>query len=222
MNAMLSEALQEFIGLLGQLMKNLLGQDAKTWGDEFKKFLRKEPCWVVNKAVSTPSILGFISTIVIPATTSRFVAREKFVLDTSRKAKVKISYLGDNFTEWFLSGNGKTEDPITEQTLRYHNLRQSSADDSVIAELGGAKNSETTLSEMFSLMKKQGKGEDGVLLSNGRANIFYIRDQNEVLRAVGVRWGGLGWGVGASSVEGRHWWGGGSQVFSRNAESLTV
>ncbi len=45
MNNMLSEALQEFVGLLGRLFKNLLGRDAELWGNELKKFLRKEPRW---------------------------------------------------------------------------------------------------------------------------------------------------------------------------------
>jgi hypothetical protein len=90
-------------------------------------------------------------------------------------------------------------------------------DGPIIAELGGEEKSETTLSEMFSLMEKQGKGEDGVLLNNGYANIFYIRDLAGVLRAVGVRWGGGGWGVGADSVGGPDRWDGGYRVFSRNS-----
>src|ERR1700679_3108373 len=45
MNAMLSEALRDFTGLLKQLLTNLLGNDADTWGNELRKFLRKEPCW---------------------------------------------------------------------------------------------------------------------------------------------------------------------------------
>jgi hypothetical protein len=56
MNAMLSEALQDFTGLLKQLLTNLLGNDADTWGTEFKKFLRKEPCWTNGDAKSvTPT-----------------------------------------------------------------------------------------------------------------------------------------------------------------------
>ncbi len=165
----------------------------------------------------TPSILEFISTIVIPATTGKFVAREKFVRDTGRKAKVKISYLGDNFTEWFLSDSGKTEDPISEQTLRYSKLRKASVDGPIIAELGGAEKSETTLSEMFALMEKQGKGEDGVLLNNGYANIFYIKDQNGVLRTVVVIWIDVGWDVDADSVGDPGSWRDGRQVFSRNS-----
>ena len=50
MNAMLSEALQDFTGLLKQLLTNLLGNDADAWGNEFKKFLRKEPCWMNGDA----------------------------------------------------------------------------------------------------------------------------------------------------------------------------
>ncbi len=165
----------------------------------------------------TPSILELVSTVVVPATTSKFVAKEKFVRDTGREAKVKIGYLGDNFTSWFLNGDGKTEDPITEQTLRYHKLRQSSVDGPIIAELGGEAKAETTLSEMFSLMKKQKKGEDGVLLNNGYDNIFYIRDQNGVLRGVHVYWNCVDWSVHAYSVESPCERRGGFQVFSRNS-----
>ena len=85
----------------------------------------------------------------------------------------------------------------------------------IIPELGGETKVETTLSEMFSLIRKQPDGEEGVLLNNGWANILYIRDQNGVLRAVGVRWGDGGWGVDAGSVEDSGGWDAGHQVFSR-------
>ncbi len=224
METMLSKALREFTtGPLNQLIVNLGGQDGDQWEQQLKQFLRKEPCWTngnvtqVAQPKPTPSILELVSTVVVPATTVNLVAKEKFVRDTGRKAKVKISYLGDNFTEWFLSGSGKTENPISEQTLRYHKLRQSSVDGPIIAELGGVEKSETTLSEMFALMEKQGKGEDGVLLNNGYANIFYIKDQNGVLRAVLVFWRDDGWCVFAYSVGYPRRWDDGYQVFSRNS-----
>lgn len=162
-------------------------------------------------------LLDLVGTVTTSATTSKFVAKDKFVVNTKRNAPVKISAVWDNFTSWFLSGDGKTEDPISEQTLRYHKLRKSSVDGPIITELGGEEKSETTLTEMFSLMEKQKNGEDGVLLNNGYANIFYIRDQNGVLRAVGVRWFGFGWFVYASSVENPYGWDVGYQVFSRNS-----
>ena len=224
MDTMLSKALREFTtGPLNQLIVNLGGKDGDQWEQQLKQFLRKKPCWTngnvtqVTQPKPAPSILELVSTVGVAATTSKFVAKDKFVVNTKRNAQVKISAVWDNFTEWFLSGSGKTEDPISEQTLRYHKLRKSSVDGPIIAELGDEEKSETTLSEMFALMEKQGKGEDGVLLNNGYANIFYIRDQNGVLRAVGVDWDDDGWGVGALSVEASRRWDGGYQVFSRNS-----
>ncbi len=224
MNTMLSKALREFTtGPLNQLIVNLGGQEGDQWEEELKKFLRKEPCWSngqvaqVTQPKTKPSILELVSTVVVSATTSKFIAKDKFVVNTKRNAPVKISAVWDNFTSWFLSGDGKTEDPISEQTLRYHKLRKSSVDGPIITELGGEEKSETTLTEMFSLMEKQKNGEDGVLLNNGYANIFYIRDQNGVLRAVDVCWFDDGWDVDAFSVENPGRWSDGYQVFSRNS-----
>lgn len=165
-----------------------------------------------------PALLKLIGTVVVPATTGIFVAKKKFVRDTSRKAKVRISYPGDNFKTWFLNDDGKTEDSIIEQTLRYHKVWKSSADGPIIAELGGEESAETTLPLMFALMEKQGKGEDGVLLTNDYANIFYIKDNAGVLRTVRVNWVPGGWDVDASSlsVERSCEWHTGLRVFSRN------
>jgi hypothetical protein len=166
----------------------------------------------------TPSILELVSTVVVPATTSKFVAKEKFVVNTNFNAPVKISAVWDNFNIWFLSGSGKIEYLASEQKLRYHKLRKSSVDGPIIAELGGAEKSETTLSEMFSLMEKQKNGEYGVLLNNDHnTNIFYIRDQNNVLCAVSVYWDGDGWDVDADLVERPRKRRVGYRVFSRNS-----
>ena len=224
MENMLSKALREFTtGPLNQLIVNLGGQDGDQWEEELKKFLRKEPCWSngqvaqVTQPKPTPSILELVSTVAVSATTIKFVAKDRFVVNTKRNAPVKISYLGDNFKACFLNGNGKTEDPISKQTLRYHKLRQYSVDGPIINELGGEEKSETTLTEMFSLMEKQKNGKNGVLLNNGYANIFYIRDKNGVFRAVRVFWYDDGWDVDAYSVEYPGRWLGGHHVFSRNS-----
>lgn len=160
-------------------------------------------------------ILKFLGTVDILASTKKFVAKEKFVRDNGHKTKVKISYLCDNFTLWFLSGDSKIEDPMSVHMLRYYKLRKSSMNVSIITELSVEELVETTLSESFSLMEKQGKGEDGILLNNSCNNIFYIRDQNGVLRTVIVRWDGEGWVVFASSVEHMVIWADGIRVFSR-------
>lgn len=161
-------------------------------------------------------LLEMVGTVKIP-TTSKFIAKDRFVVNTDDNAPVKIGGLSGNFTEWFLKGEGKTEEPISEHTLRYARLRQSSVDTPIIAELGGETKAETTLSATFSLMEKQKSGGDGALLNNGYANIFYIRDQNNTLRAVGVGWRDVGWFMLAYPVEIPGGWNDGFRVFSSNS-----
>src|SRR3989344_3662326 len=162
-------------------------------------------------------ILELVSTIMVPGTTTKFVAREKFVINIKPNALVKISFIGDNFAGWFLAGDGKIEGPREETKLRYHKLLESSVDGPIIQELGGEERSETTLSEMFFLMKTQKNGEAGVLLNTGYANIFYITDRAGMLRSVFVYWFGDGWCVYASSVLYPFRWFVGRHVFSRNS-----
>jgi hypothetical protein len=174
---------------------------------------------VESQGKTVELLLESVGTVNILATTSKFIARDHFIKDTGRKAKVKISYLGDNFTGWFLDDNGKVENPIAATTLCYGKLRKASLDAPIIIELGGEIKAETALTEMFSLMEEQRDGEAGVLLNNGYANIFYIRDKKRVLRAVRVRWRGwldVGWYVHARSVGYPHGWSAGGQLFSRN------
>lgn len=160
----------------------------------------------------TPSILEFVSTVVVPATTEKFVAKDKFVVNTKCNAPVKISYLDDNFKTWFLNGDGKIEDPISEQTLCCYKLRESCADDPIIEEFGGAK-AETTLFEMFSCMMKRQK--NGVCVI-----VFYIKDQNGVLRGVDAFWFYDAWRVFAFPFGRPIGWDSGSFVFSRNSVLL--
>lgn len=148
--------------------------------------------------------------IVIPAT-KEFIAQDRFVVDIvdiSRKAPVKISHLGKNFQNWFLK---KIEGPAAKTKLRYANLLKPSVDGPIIVELGDSV--ETTLAQIFALMKRQKNGKRGKLLTNSCANIFYVRDINGELRAVFVRWLGLGWNVHARSVDYPIAWLVGRQVF---------
>ncbi len=155
------------------------------------------------------ALLEFIGTIVIPATTGPFAAHEKFVVGN---AQAKISWIGSNFQEWFL---GKTEEPLAETTLRYAKFVRQSLDGPILAELGDK--AETMLAQVYAFMARQPNGEEGVLLTNGWGNIFYVRDVNGELRAVSVYWYGDGWGVDASSVTYPDGWSGEHRVFSRNS-----
>ena len=198
----------EIIGVLYDLVEKLASGDWQEWLTELKKFLRKEKCWVAE------TILELIGTVTISARNGRFVARDYFIKDTSKKAKMKISYLGDNLKENFLS---KVEEAIAKTTLRYHRLRKDLYDKEILTNLGGKNKAETMLAEMFGLMEMQPNGESGTLLTNGYANIFYIKDVNGVLWAVSCYWDDDGWYVNALSVESPSRWRGGNQVFSRNS-----
>ncbi len=167
----------------------------------------------LRSVVATSSLLEHLGTVAVPKT-KQFVARNHFAVNTKATAPTKISYLGDNFKAWFL---GETEEPSDETTLRYQNLREASVDGPIIAELGGEAKAETTLAQIYALMKGQKNGETGVPLNNGYANIFYVCDVGSVLRAVSVGWVGVGWGVSARSVENPGGWGGGGRVFSRDS-----
>jgi len=170
---------------------------------------------VKNAAQTVVRIMsGVLSTTIIPATTDKFVAKDKFKVDTGRKAKVKISWLGDNFRAHFL---GKTEDSFPGSTIARRKLEKDSVDGPILLDLGGKEKAKTTLAELYAMLVKQPNGEDGDLLTNGCANIFYIEDVDGTLWAVVTRWDGDGWSVAADSVELPVGWLAGRQVFSRNS-----
>lgn len=217
-------------GPLNRLIANLGGQDGDQWEQQLKQFLRKEPCWINGEVAQAPApkpltdLLEFISTIGFPATTSKFVAEDKFTINTKSNMQVKISSLGYNFTNWFLSHKGKTEDSIGKNTIMdYFKLRNPSTDYCIVEALGGEAKAEIYLSEMFFLMEKQKNGENGILSNNFVFyNIFYIKDRCGVLRRVYMFWNCTGWDIDADNVVNPYGWGIGSRVFSRNSvlESL--
>lgn len=176
--------------------------------DEFREFVELDPL--------TPKpqpLLEFVNSITNPGTVEKFIARGRFAINTESDAPVKISYLGDTFEGWFLD---KIEEPTGRSTLYAHKLLKASADGPIIMAFGGEDEVAATLAEMFHLMKQQANGEDGPLLTNRYANIFYIHDVNGVLRAVYCNWNGYGWDVDACSVRPPVEWRAGCRVFSRN------
>ncbi|MDO8303215.1 MAG: hypothetical protein Q7T18_08235 [Sedimentisphaerales bacterium] len=174
--------------------------------ESFQKVLSGEI--LVTLTAKVKSILSLLGSVTFAAT-KKFVARDNF-----RIGKAGIGWMGENFKNRFL---GKTEEPAPEATLRYHKLNESSLDGPILAELGDK--TETTLANLFSLLSLQTKGQSGILLTNGYANIFYVRDAAGELRAVGADWrsGHGGWHVRAFTVTGPHGWRAGNQVFSRNS-----
>jgi hypothetical protein len=138
-----------------------------------------------------------------------FVVANHFRLDTSDQAQVKISGLGSKFESCFLHETIKLRPGYQVSVYR---LTKEMDDGKIRAELDVGH--ETDLFTVFSLMRKQGRGQPGVLLTSGNQNIFFCPDSSGVTRVVYVVWAGVGWGVGAGDPCG---WEEGCQVFSRNS-----
>ncbi len=168
------------------------------------------------------NILDMLGTTKTSATTEKFVAKDKFTKDSK---EVKFYGFFGSFEEDFLAGDGKIEDPLGEQSLRYGELVKPATDlpkeeggIAIIPELGGEVKAETSLTELHDLLKKQVNGEkEGALLVDGRANILYIRNIRGVLRAVNANWFDDGWSINANSVELPFDWAAGHRFFSRNS-----
>ena len=143
---------------------------------------------------------------------AKFVVADMFDV---RNAAVNISYIGDNLKSWFYGKTEETRDVVIPR--RHHDLKRDSLDAEILADLGGEAAAEVTLAGVYELMKLQGAGQSEDLLTNGYANIFYVRDKGGILRAVCVLWHGRGWSVSAFSVEFPYRWRAGYRAFSRNS-----
>ena len=155
------------------------------------------------------------SDIVVPTLTNPFIVRDNFKEDVSDEAVVKISHLGYtgyNFQKWFLNQTIKSR---AGYSLTSYKLGHTSLGQPILDGLGGVNKVKTDLAAVSYLMSLQPQGQKGILLIDGRVNMFYCIDVNGILRAVYVYWYGGGWGVDTYSVEGLDPWGGGSRVFSR-------
>jgi hypothetical protein len=141
----------------------------------------------------------------------KFVAGEHFKENISPAAEARISWLGATFVRRFAV---KVEDDTGDVTLRTYALSRSSSVTQIIAELDDRH--ETQLTHLWCLLKLQAGGEDGALQTNALPNIFFVRDAAGELGAVDAIWGGAGWEIGASLVDGQQrQWSAGSRVISR-------
>lgn len=103
-----------------------------------------------------PGLLELISTVVIPATTLPFIAKEKFVLNNiDDEAKVRFVEISERFSDYFLIGEGKIEDPIKETRIRFSRLLDFSVGGPIITALGGRDLAMTGLTHIYSLLENK-------------------------------------------------------------------
>lgn len=151
-------------------------------------------------------------TVVSVSGSEAFAGKDHFKEGGKAPGGINL-WLGDNFKRHLAA---KIEIDIPAKELRVHRLLKRSVDAPIIAELGGEGIAETSLAYLWELIARQPKGEDGVLLTNRWANIFYIRAADGVLWAVRCRWlsGSRDWGVGAYPFTRPFGWRDGDQVVS--------
>ena len=116
----------------------------------------------------------------------------------------------------FLKGNGKIELDVPALPLNVYTLTATAEDGRILAALGGNDVAKTNFAYVAQLIKAQPKGQEGVLLTNGFSNIFYVEDANGELWAVRCSWspGGRLWSVGAGPVLDPNEWNTDYQFFS--------
>jgi hypothetical protein len=143
-------------------------------------------------------------------TTVSVSGAKKFVAE-DRLQVCNIGWTGDNFKKLFLD---KVEENVPNAVIAIHRLERNSLDAPILTELG--KRAEAKLVHFFGLIEKQSKGEDGLLLTNGRANIAYIIGSDGNVWTVNAYWISRAryWIVGAVSVDDPHEWCAGDRVLS--------
>jgi hypothetical protein len=152
------------------------------------------------------ALLEPVATVTVPAAPAPFAIRERF----ESPSGVRFAAVWNEFKRRFY---GKTEGPLAATTLRKYRLLTIAPDGPIIAELGGEAKVECPVAAAFALLGRQGRGADGILQTNGYANIFYSRDLKNVLCAIRVGWDGEGWVVDAISVEDPLAWNGKHEIF---------
>lgn len=191
-------------GQINAIVKKLGGEEGAL------KFLRDD--LVISEAVAKKLLERLSTTIEVPGLAS-FTASQNFVVDTSRKAKLKISYLSDNFKANFLQKD--ESDEVAAEELAVNKLLENAFDPAIITALGGEAKVEITLGQFFAVFAKQPNGEKGALLTNGYANVGYVRDVNGVLWTVFGYWSGDGWDFDADPLDYPDRWCDGNRFLSR-------
>lgn len=139
-----------------------------------------------------------------------FVAGKFFLESISPTREVKISWLGANFAGRFAV---KVERYSVTPSLRVYTLNRVSRSIGIAEEL--RPSFETSLADIWCLLKRQPNGEAGALLTNAIPNLFFVRDVAGELGVVDVLWSGAGWEVGASSLTRNRPWPAGLRVIAR-------
>ena len=169
----------------------------------------------------TKILSNIIFSIAVPATKNKFVAKNKFVVDTNEWTKIKIFKMNDNFVAWF---GEKVEDPFPGSFISVRNIVAKTFDGRISRELFNSDDLiETTLAEIYFFMKYRISGEAGTFFDTIWSNIFFVRDVNDKLRTINFFWNSdgeysEGWSIHATEFGSLSagQWSVGNRVFYHN------
>lgn len=185
-------------GALIDLCGKLSSPDGGEWFTALKKFLRKEEAW------SSP-LLRRVTTVYVRGA-EKFVARDFL-------AGANVGFMGPRFEESFLN---KVEENVADVSVAVHLLEVPATDVLVMAQLKGR--AALKLTHLFRLLKKQSKGEQGILLTNGHAIVVHVASDDGDVLALNVYWrlADRDWSILALPVTAPDEWPAGSQILSRD------
>ena len=146
-----------------------------------------------------------------------FVSAKAYVVDTSERARVRISYLGNNFKKHLLPTIERDIAPsdltLSKLTRGQKDLPLSDDEPGTIAGLGGTTKAVTSACEFFeTIAHKQAVGN---LTWTAGYVLVKDNDGNSVLWALGALWSGGGWFVEALSPSNPFRWDAGRGFVSR-------
>jgi hypothetical protein len=152
-------------------------------------------------------LLSLAANVTVPATAARFIVKDRF----HRNPELNLSTIWDEFKRRFY---GLIEEPVPETKLCAWQLLRNSHDAPIISELGGPAQVRTKVAMLFQLLQQQSNGEEGILQTNGYANIFYAMDKNGDLCAIRTGWDTNGWVIDAIGVDDPLAWNGKHRIFA--------
>lgn len=185
----LGAALQKAHGLREELDRTLVGRHAEEGLEALGRFLRKEKDpWGVDALQGKYQRVG-VATVVGE---DPFVAKDRFLVDKTPAARVKIGYMNDDFQAQFL--------PIMEEGVGEARLAASdfwrrdgyTALPAVFVLSDVGCRHSVRLAHIWGLLRYQRNGKDsgeGILNAGDGPNVFYSYGTGGHLWVIDVRWG---------------------------------
>lgn len=216
---------------------SLLAGKIVTFQDKFSPLLFSDALWAIENPKAVVALLveaiqnrpqeeikiinkifgSIVATVKIPADKAKFIVNDNFVVNIRETAELKIAFLGGSFRVWF---ENKKEPKFLGSVIEGRDLVRSATGSDILAEFCERKKVETTMREVRYLMKIQKNGEKGSLLVNGNANIFFVGDINQKLRAVRVRFYAGRFRINSYSITRPAKWQVGDRFFYRQPRQL--